>query len=310
VESELPVLTAFLCPGQGSQTPGMGADLVEAFPTARALYDEADSILDWSVSELCFGEPSDQLNDTRYTQPALYVHSVAAGTVLKEAGIQPDYAAGHSLGEYSALALAGAFTFADGLRLVVRRANAMADAGKENPGTMAAIIGLDAQVVADALADIDGAVPANLNAPDQIVISGTVEGVGAGCERLSEMGAKRVVPLTVSGAFHSPLVAPAADSLREALAETDIRTADIPVIANVTAEPVTQPDNIRELLARQITSPVRWTEVVRALVAAGVTTGYEVGPGKVLQGLARRIDRAVKVQSAGTADDLNSLRES
>ena len=287
----------------------MGADLAEKLPAARAVYEEAGEILDWSVAQLSFDGPAEKLNDTRYTQPALYVHSCAAGRVLLESGVEPAFVAGHSLGEYSALALAGAFSFADGLRLVVRRANAMADAASANPGTMAAIIGLDEKAVVAALSAIpDVVVPANLNAPDQVVISGSVRGVEAASKALAEGGAKRVVPLSVSGAFHSPLMASAADALREAVASIQIRPPRAPVVPNVTARPTADPAEIAELLVQQITSPVRWTDSIRALVQAGVTDGFEVGPGKVLQGLARRIDRALKVQGAGTADELIGLQ--
>ena len=292
----------------------MGADLVAAFPTARALYERADELLGWSVSEVSFNGPAEQLSDTRYAQPALYVQSVAAGRVLLERGVKADFFAGHSLGEYSALALAGALSFEDGLRLVSVRGAAMAEAGRDRKrvgvsGTMAAIIGLDEKTVVDALSGIEGAVPANFNAPDQIVISGTIAGVAAASEKLTALGANRVVPLKVSGAFHSPLVAPAAQRMREALAWTEVRKPQAPVVANVTGRPTTDPDEIRDLLVRQITSPVRWTDSVRTLVQEGVTRCYEVGPGKVLQGLARRIERSLEVFGAGTAGELRALGE-
>jgi [acyl-carrier-protein] S-malonyltransferase len=286
----------------------MGVDLIDAFESARATYEEADDILDWSVADLCANGPSEKLNDTRFTQPALFVHSVAAGRVLLEAGIKPDYVAGHSLGEYSALAIAGAFSFADGLRLVVARALAMADAGTDSSGTMAAIIGLDSEAVNSVLKDIDGVVPANFNAPDQIVISGTTAGVEAASSALANAGAKRVVALSVSGAFHSPLMQAAQGALESAVNAVDIRAPRVPVVANVTATATDEPARIRDLLIRQITSPVRWTESVQALAKIGVTLGYEVGPGKVLQGLARRIDRALKVVGAGTVEDLQAAR--
>lgn len=285
----------------------MGADLVAAFPAARSVYRQADELLGWSVTDLSFKGPTDRLNDTRYTQPALYVHSVAAGRVLMERGVKADYLAGHSLGEYSALALAGALRFEDGLRLVVARGEAMADAGTANPGTMAAVIGLDEASVVAALRDVEGVVPANFNAPDQIVISGTVSGVAAATEKLTGLGAKRVIALNVSGAFHSPLVAPAAARLKEALATTTIGKPQAPVVANVTAGPTTDPDEIRDLLIRQVTSPVRWTDSVRWLAQAGVTTCYEVGPGKVLQGLVRRTEPSLTARGAGTADELRAV---
>ncbi len=300
---------AILCPGQGSQFVGMGVDLVEIDADAARVYERAGEILGWSVRDLSFSGPAETLDDTRFTQPALYVHSFAAGTIVGKAGVGFDYAAGHSLGEYSALALAGALSFGDGLRLVQQRAQAMAEAAATHSGTMAAVIGLDEEAVSEVLEDIDGVVAANVNAPDQIVISGTREAVQIASERLSEQGAKRVVPLAVSGAFHSPLMASAAEQLRAAIANTDIQKSRVPVIANVTAQPTTDPSEIRDLLVRQLTAPVLWTASVRTLVDLGVTLAYEVGPGKVLQGLVRRIDRAIQVVSAGTAAELGALRK-
>jgi len=286
----------------------MGGDLVAAFPAARQLYADADRLLGWSVADLSFGGPAERLNDTRYTQPALFVHSVAAGRVLLEAGARPVALAGHSLGEYSALALAGALSFEDGLHLVARRGAAMAEAATTSPGTMAAVLGLDADAVAEALAGMPDVVPANLNAPDQVVISGSVEGVRLAMERLAALGPKRIVPLRVSGAFHSPLMASAAEKVRAALDEVAIKRPLVPIVANVTGGPTTDPSEIRELLVRQITSPVRWTESVRTLAALGVRVCYEVGPGKVLQGLIRRIDRELEAIGAGTAAELNALQ--
>lgn len=300
---------AILCPGQGSQFVGMGADLVEFDSDAARIYEQADEILGWSVRDLSFDGPAEKLNDTRFTQPALYVHSVAAGTILTKAGVEFDYAVGHSLGEYSALALAGALSFGDGLHLVQRRAHAMAEAAATHSGTMAAVIGLHEAAVTDALDGIDGVVAANLNAPDQIVISGTHNAVQIASERLVEKGAKRVILLAVSGAFHSPLMESAAEQLRTAIENTDIHKPRVPVIANVTAQPTTDPNEIRELLVRQLTAPVLWTASVRTLVSLGVTLAYEVGPGKVLQGLVRRIDRTVQVTGAGTAAELGALRK-
>lgn len=300
---------AILCPGQGSQFVGMGADLVEVFPSARELYERANSVLGWSVSELSFSGPEERLMDTRFTQPALFVQSCAAGAVLHDIGIRFDCAAGHSLGEYSALSLAGVFSFEDGLRLVVERANAMADAGIVKRGTMAAIIGLDEATVEDAVSEINGVVTANFNSPDQVVISGNAVGVSAACRKLEEIGAKRVVPLNVSGAFHSPLVATAATRLESALESVDMHAPSIPVISNVTAEPVTCPDDIRRLMVLQLTSPVLWTGTMRTLRGLGVDEALEVGPGKVLQGLARKTDRTLRVSSAGTAADMHGLQK-
>ena len=299
--------TAFVCPGQGSQTVGMGADLIDRFPVARSLYKEADEVLDWSVTDVSINGPAEKLKDTRFTQPALYVHSVAAGTVLIEKGIEPDYLAGHSLGEYSALALAGAIPFVDGLKLVVQRAACMADAGDVAPGTMAAIIGLADDVVADLLEGIDGVVAANFNAPGQVVISGTSDGVSAAMKAMKEAGAKRALPLQVSGAFHSPLMEMAVEGYMASVADAPFTDAAKPVIANVTARPASEASEIRKLLVAQMTSPVRWVESVQHMAALGVDTCYETGSGNVLQGLIRRIDRSLTTIGAGQADQIENL---
>ena len=299
---------AFLCPGQGSQAVGMGADLVERHLRAREIYAEADAVLGWSLSDVSFQGPEERLKDTRYTQPALFVHSFVCGTLLGEKGIAPDYLAGHSLGEYSALALAGAIPFAEGLRLVVRRAQCMAEAGTIAPGAMAAVIGLDDEVVESAVEGIDDVVVANLNAPGQVVISGSEAGIAEASRALQDAGAKRVLPLQVSGAFHSPLMEPAVKDYADAVMAAQFVAAGKPVIANVTARPVTDPDEIRDLLVRQMISPVRWTESVRTLASLGVDTAYEVGPGNVLQGLVRRIEKkGINVIAAGQAEQIDSL---
>jgi [acyl-carrier-protein] S-malonyltransferase len=281
---------ACLFPGQGSQYVGMGKDLCASEPAARALFDEADRMFKAPFSTVCFDGPEQELRQTRTTQPAIFVHSVAVARLLTS--LRPDMVAGHSLGEYSALVAAGSMTFADGLRLVRLRGELMQQAGEDQPGTMAAVVGLDTLTVDEICREASavGIVQAaNLNAPGQVVISGSVEGVRRSMELAKQRGAKLVKELVVSGAFHSPLMAAAGDGLRRELDRTAIRDAEVPVYANVTAAPVTRAADIRDLLHRQLTSPVRWEESIRAMAADGATTFYEFGPGKVLQGLVRRI---------------------
>jgi [acyl-carrier-protein] S-malonyltransferase len=299
--------TAFLFPGQGSQYVGMAKDLCAAAPSARALFDEADRIIGAPLSTVCFEGPEQELRQTRTTQPAIFVHSVALTRLLPT--LRPDMVAGHSLGEYSALVAAGAMTFADGLRLVRLRGELMQRAGEEHPGTMAAVVGLEPSVVDELCreASTAGVVQAaNLNAPGQIVISGSVDGVRRGMELAKQRGAKLVKELVVSGAFHSPLMAAAGDGLRQHLDRTSINDAEIPVYANVTAAPVTRSADIRELLHRQLTSPVRWEESIRAMAADGATTFFELGPGKVLQGLMKRILPGVTTGGFDTHNDIQS----
>jgi [acyl-carrier-protein] S-malonyltransferase len=306
-------MTAFLFPGQGSQAPGMGADLFEASPEARALLDEADAVLGVSLTSLMFGDDADALKPTEITQPALYAHSLAADAALRARGLRPDVAAGHSLGEWSALAATGAVSFADGLRAVRRRGELMAQAGTVRPGAMSAVLGLDAATLEAACREAtesgEGeAVPANYNDPGQIVISGdagAVERAGALC---TAAGAKRVVPLPVSGAFHSPLMAFAREGLAEALDALAISAPSCPVVLNVTAEPTTDPDEIRARLLEQLTAPVRWAQSVERMAAMGATRYVEVGTGAVLSGLVRRtLGRDAQTAQAGTADQIAAL---
>ncbi len=308
--------TAFLFPGQGSQYVGMGADLYEQFPEARAVFDEAEALFDVSLKDLMFGTGGDPevekaaLTQTDITQPALYVHSLAAFAVLQSKGQSPDMTAGHSLGEYSALAAAGAFSFEQGFRLVQLRGQLMARAGDERPGAMSAVLNLDADVLEricqEATDAGEGVVQcANFNSPGQIVISGDHDAVARAGETASEAGAKRVLPLPVSGAFHSPLMAYAVDGLGEALEAATITAPRCPVYLNVTAQPTTDPDEIRRRLLDQLTAPVRWAQTLEAMHADGADRFVEVGAGKVLSGLVKRtLGREVETAAAGTAEDI------
>ena len=310
--------TAYLFPGQGSQHVGMGQDLYERFPEARALFDAADAALGFGLTERMFGAGGDEaaeqeaLQQTDVTQPALYVHSLAAAAVLKERGHTPDQVAGHSLGEYSALAAAGALDFEDGLRLVRLRGTLMAEAGHRRPGTMAAVLGLDDDDVAAVCeeASQEGSVvqAANFNAPGQVVISGDEDAVARASEQFKAQGARHVVPLPVSGAFHSPLMEYARDGLREALLETDVQAPRCPVYLNVTATPTSDPNEIQKRLLEQLTAPVRWSETLRRMQQDGATRFIEVGTGKVLTGLVRRtLGREAETATAGTADEVSGL---
>lgn len=306
-------MTAFLFPGQGSQAPGMGADLFEKSPEARALFDEADDALGVSLTSLMFGDDADALKPTEITQPALFVHSLAADAALRARGIRPDMAAGHSLGEWSALAATGAVAFVDGLRAVRRRGELMAQAGTVRPGAMSAVLGLDAAALEAACREATAAgegeaVPANYNDPGQIVISGDAAAVDRAGALATAAGAKRVVPLPVSGAFHSPLMAFARDGLAEALGALPITAPSCPVVLNVTAEPTQSPDEIRARLLEQLTAPVRWAQSVERMALMGATQYVEVGTGAVLSGLVRRtLGRDAVTAQAGTADQAAAL---
>ena len=301
--------TIFLFPGQGSQYVGMGKTLAESHEGCRKLLQEADEVLGFKLSDLMVGGPEEDLKATQNTQPALYVVSQMAALVLAENGIQPDLAAGHSLGEYSALAAVGAISFADGLRLVRLRGNLMAEAGVRRPGAMAAILGLDAGPVDDVLKGVAGTVvSANYNCPGQIVVSGEVESVLAAMDAAAAAGAKKAVRLPVSGAFHSPLMEYALEGLREGLAKVSFRKPTAPVIANVDAVAHDNPADFPELLAKQLVSPVRWENSMRWAIAQGVSRGVEVGAGKVLMGLMRSIDRAVSVSPVESIDAAVALK--
>jgi [acyl-carrier-protein] S-malonyltransferase len=298
--------TALLFPGQGSQFVGMGKDLAAAHPAARETFAQADAILDHPLSRICWEGPEAELRSTQNTQPAIFVHSMAVYRVLGlRPGVDFTAAAGHSLGEYSAYVAAGSLSFEDALRLVRRRGELMFRAGQERPGTMAAVLGLDEAVLLDLLGTIQGTVvAANLNSPGQVVLSGDIPAVEAAMEACRQAGAKRVIPLEVSGAFHSPLMGTAAAGLREALARVEIRMPQVPVTTNVSASPLADVEAIRESLAEQLTSAVRWEETIRNLRASGVDRFLELGPGKVLSGLARSIDRGAPSTAIGGPDEI------
>lgn len=284
---------AFVFPGQGAQFVGMGKDLYENSPEAKELFEKANEILGFRITDLMFEGTDEDLKQTKVTQPAIFLHSVILAKSLKE---KPDMVAGHSLGEFSALVANGTLSFEDGLRLVHARALAMQKACEANPSTMAAILGLPDETVENILAEIDDVVvPANYNCPGQIVISGTTQGIATACEKLKAAGAKRALPLKVGGAFHSPLMEPARQELAEAIAATEFHTPVCPVYQNVDAAPHTDPAEIKANLIAQLTAPVRWTQTVANMVADGATEFVELGPGKVLQGLVSKVSRDVAV---------------
>jgi len=309
---------ALLFPGQGSQQVGMGRDLYERFAEARSVFDEADNILDFPLSRLCFEGPKDRLDDTINTQPALFTVSLALWRALVAQGGVPDvsFVAGHSMGEYSALAVAGALSFAGGLRLVRERGRLMKQAGKQSPGGMAAILGLADDLVAEvceqasAQADGPGVQVANYNCPGQVVISGSKAAVRQAGELAGGHGARRVVPLDVSIAAHSSLMSPIVESFAEAVQRANIATPAIPVVANISARPLQDVDSLRRELVGQLTSSVQWTRSVQEMVARGTTTFVEIGPGNVLSGLVRRIDRSVKRVSLGDGDAVEAFMRS
>jgi [acyl-carrier-protein] S-malonyltransferase len=300
-------MVAYIFPGQGSQYVGMGKDLAAHYPAAKALFERADAALGVHLSKICFEGSEEELKQTKNTQPAIFLHSMVVWNLL-----QPHDAAmtaGHSLGEYSALVAAGAIAFEDALKIVRLRGELMQIAGEENPGTMAAVVGLDATAIDGVCAEASavGIVQAaNFNSPGQIVISGSIDGVHKAMELAKQRGAKLVKELVVSGAFHSPLMTSAKFALKAALHETPIRNAAIPIYANVTAAPVQDAEEIRSLLVEQVTSPVRWEESIGAISRAGAVKVVEVGPGKVLQGLAKRIIPGVQAEGCDTAEDVRA----
>lgn len=278
---------AYVFPGQGSQFPGMAKDLYENQPKAKEMLEKANEILGFRITDIMFEGTADDLKATKVTQPAIFLHSTVLAACYD--GFKPDMTAGHSLGEFSALVAAGAISFEDGLRLVSIRANAMQKCCEANPGGMAAIIGMTNETVEDVCKSVDGLViPANYNSDGQVVISGEKAAVEAACEKAKEAGAKRALPLPVSGAFHSPLMEPARKELAEAIEKTKFSTPICPVYQNVTAKAETDPETIKANLLAQLTSPVRWTQSVKSMVADGADYFMEIGPGNVLQGLIKR----------------------
>jgi len=305
--------TALLFPGQASQYVGMGKDLHESSPEVRDLYNLASQEIGEDIARLSFEGPPEELKRTRFTQPAILVHSLAVLTVLGDRLPGFDFAAGHSLGEYSALAACGALSFRDAIRVVVRRASLMEEACVKNPGTMAAMIGLSMTSVEEICrrASSQGIVnPANFNSSTQVVVSGTLAGVEEAVILAREAGAKRAVTLEVGGAFHSPLMEPAREGLSEYLPSIMIKIPHRPVIANVTAEEVLDPDAIRELLVEQITSPVRWAQTMTFLKGQGVTRTFEMGPGRILSGLAKRELRPEQMINLDTVEDIQAFTPS
>jgi [acyl-carrier-protein] S-malonyltransferase len=296
-----------LFPGQGSQYVGMGKKLSETYAPAKAILDRANAVLGFDLADILFNGPEDRLTRTDITQPAIFTVSLMAMEAVKERGIAYDYVAGHSLGEYSALCAAGAFSFEDGLATVRLRGQLMAQAGDKSPGSMAAILGLEADKLDAVLKEASASgivVAANYNSPAQIVISGSVAGVQAAAKLAEAAGAKKVVMLAVSGAFHSPLMEFALPGLKEGLAKIAISAPRAPLISNVEAKPVTDAETIRALLLRQLTSPVRWVESMQNAMGLDVKEALEVGPGKVLMGLARGISRDLKVTPVENPEDL------
>lgn len=291
-------MKAYVFPGQGAQFVGMGKDMYENSPLAKELFEKANDILGFRITDLMFEGTDEDLKQTKVTQPAIFLHSVILAKTLGD-DFKPEMTAGHSLGEFSALVAAGAMSFENGLVLVSKRALAMQKACEAEPSTMAAILGLEDAIVEEVCATIDEVVvPANYNSPGQIVISGSMKGIDLAVEQLTEKGAKRALKLAVGGAFHSPLMQPAKDELAKAIDETTFTKPICPVYQNVNASPNTDPETIKKNLIEQLTAPVKWTQIVQNMIADGASSFTEVGPGKVLQGLIKKVDRQMPTESA------------
>ena len=289
---------AYIFPGQGAQYPGMGKDLYENNDEAKALFEQANDILGFRITDIMFEGSAEDLKQTKVTQPAVFLHSVILAKVLN---INPDAVAGHSLGEFSALVAAGTLSFEDGLKLVAKRALAMQKCCESQPGGMAAILNLEDSVVEEVCAEIEGVVvAANYNCPGQLVISGADEAVDAACVKLKEAGAKRALRLPVGGAFHSPLMEAARKELEQAITEVEFHTPVCPIYQNVDAAPQTDPETIKQNIIAQLTSPVRWTQIARNMITDGMTEFTELGPGTVLQGLIKKVSAEVMVESKAT----------
>jgi [acyl-carrier-protein] S-malonyltransferase len=289
-------MKAYVFPGQGAQFPGMGKELFENYEKAKILFESANNILGFQITDIMFEGTAEELKQTKVTQPAIFLHSVILA--LNTEDFHPDMVAGHSLGEFSALVANRALSFEDGLKLVAARANAMQKACEANPSTMAAILGLEEKIVEDICSDIDEVVvAANYNCPGQLVISGSNKGIEIACEKMKEAGARRALPLPVGGAFHSPLMEPARKELEDAIMNTNFAEPICPVYQNATALPSTEVDEIKLNLIAQLTAPVKWAQSVQKMVEDGATEFIECGPGKVLQGLVKKIHREAEVRS-------------
>jgi [acyl-carrier-protein] S-malonyltransferase len=290
-------MKAYIFPGQGAQFPGMGKDLYEQSEQAKELFEQANDILGFRITDVMFDGTEEDLKQTNVTQPAIFLHSVIMAKVM--ADFEPEMVAGHSLGEFSSLVATGALSFEDGLRLVAARANAMQKACEIQPGTMAAILALDDFTVEDICQQVsDVVVPANYNCPGQLVISGSIAGIDAACEKMLAAGAKRALKLNVGGAFHSPLMEAARVELQDAILQTEFKTPVCPVYQNIDAKPHTDVEEIKQNLIAQLTGPVRWTQTVEQMLRDGATSFTEVGPGKVLQGLVKKVDKNVPTAAA------------